>query len=148
MRIFFRQWDILACGRTKMADTAIQRNPKWWRSLVASSFCHRSRQISNLQWVVLYSSETKEAAQTMLTSSTLYRKWRSKKIWIRTGYLVGQHDGQQYLAWPACGKKTADCLNLPLGFFSGGILLLVVEATCTTACSPSHHECSWSCRSV
>ena len=29
----------------------------------------------------------------------------------------------------ASGKKASDCLNLPLGFFYGGILFLVVEAT-------------------
>ena len=72
-----------------------------------------SRQSFNLYWVMLYSSETKKAAQTMLTSSTLHRKWRwhnrkSGRFWIRPGQKPG---GTTWWATIASGKKTSDCLN-------------------------------------
>ena len=50
---------------------------------------------------------------------TLYRKWRwydrkSGWFWIRPGQI---HGGTTWRPTIVSGKKTSDCLNLPLGFF-------------------------------
>ena len=114
------EWQI---QQSKGIQSGSRIDGHWWLSLVASSFCHRlgQSQAFKLHWVILmlYSSETKKATQTMLTSSTLYRKWRwhdrkSGWFWMRPGQMPG---GTTWWATKASVKKTSDCLNLPLGIF-------------------------------